>query len=246
MKGTRKSTPSRQSCDQGLVEGAAVTSGAAKSLKCSVAGLMGIHLLGCFGNMPKERCYTLLATVHYGNLFSKRHSGTKKCPLLSSNARYWYKIIIMWLKRNLPTKPASNEGGSGTKKQSVDDATPVHQFSRSVMSNSWWPHVLQHARPPCPSPTPRACSNSYPSGQWCHPTMWSSVLPFSCLQSFPASGSFPMSHFFASGGKSSGSSFSASVPPMNIQDWFPLELTGLISLLSKGLSRVFSSTTSPV
>ena len=105
-------------------------------------------------------------------------------------------------------------------------------------------HGLQHLRPPCPSPTPRAYSNLCPSSQWCHPTIWSSVIPFSsCLQSFPASGSFQMSQFFASGSQSIGVSASASVLPMNIQGWFPLGLTGLISLQSKGLSRVFSNTT---
>jgi len=104
------------------------------------------------------------------------------------------------------------------------------------------PHRLQHARLPCPPPTPRACSNSYPSSQWCHPTISSSVVPFSSnLQSFPASGSFPMRQSFASGGQSTGAS--ASVLPVNIQGWFPLGLTSLISLLSMGLSRVFSSTT---
>ena len=102
------------------------------------------------------------------------------------------------------------------------------------------PHGLQHARPPCPSPTPRVYSNSCPLSQWCHPTISSSVVPFSsCPQSFPASGSFPMSQFFTSGGQSLGTS--ASVLPMNIQDWFPLGWTGLISLQSKGLSRVFSN-----
>ena len=111
------------------------------------------------------------------------------------------------------------------------------------MFNSLWPHGLQHARLPCPSPTPGACSNSCPSSQWCHPTISSSVIPFSsCPQSFPASGSFPVSQLFASGGQSIGVSASASVLPMNIQDWiFPLRWTGWISLLSKGLSRVFSS-----
>ena len=95
-------------------------------------------------------------------------------------------------------------------------------------------------RLPCPSPTPRACSNSCPSSRWCHPTISSSVIPFaSCLQSFPASVSFPMSQLLSSGGQSIGASASASVLPMNIQGWFPLGLTGLISLLSKGLSRVF-------
>ena len=104
-------------------------------------------------------------------------------------------------------------------------------------------HRLQHTRLPCPSPTPGACSNSYPSSWWCHPTISSSIVPFSCLQSFPASGSFHMSQFFTSGGHGIGPSALASVLPMSIQDWFPLGLTGLISLQSKGLSRVFSNTT---
>ena len=117
-------------------------------------------------------------------------------------------------------------------------------FSRSVMSDSLWPCGLQHARLPCPSPTPRAYSNSCLLSRWCHPNISSSVIPFSsCLQSFPASGSFPVSQFFTSGGQSIGVLASASVLPMKIQDWFPLGLTGLISLQSKGLSRVFSSTT---
>ena len=118
------------------------------------------------------------------------------------------------------------------------------QFSHSVMSNSLPPHGLQHAKIPCPSPTPRACSNLCPLSWWCHPTISSSVVPFSsCLQSFPASHSFPVSHRFASGGQNIGASALAIVLPMNIQDWFPLELTCSISLLSKGLSRVFSNTT---
>ena len=117
------------------------------------------------------------------------------------------------------------------------------RFSCSVLSNSLPPHGLQHAGLPCPSPTPRAYSNSCPLSRWCHPTISSSVIPFSsCLQTFPASGSFPMSQFFKSGGLSLGASASASVLPMNIQNWFPLGLTGLI-LLSKGLPRVFSNTT---
>ena len=118
------------------------------------------------------------------------------------------------------------------------------QFSRSVVSDSLWPHESQQARPPCPSPTPRVHSDSRSSSQWCHPAISSSVVPFSsCLQSFPALGSFPMSYFFASGGQSIGVSASASVLPINIQDWFPLGFTDWISLLSKGLSRVFSNTT---
>ena len=118
------------------------------------------------------------------------------------------------------------------------------QFSRSVVSNSSWPHGLQHARPPCPSSAPGVYSNSCPSSQWCYPTISSSVVPFSsCLQSFPASGSFPVSQFFPSGGQNIGASASASVLPMNTQDWSPLGWTDSISLKSKGLSRVFSNTT---
>ena len=117
------------------------------------------------------------------------------------------------------------------------------QFSRSVVSDSLRPHGLQHARLPCPSPTCRAFSNSCPLSQWCHPTISSSVIPFSsCLQSFPAWGSFPMSRLFSSG-HSIGASTSASILPMNIQSWFPLRLTDLIFLLCKKLSRLFSSTT---
>ena len=118
------------------------------------------------------------------------------------------------------------------------------QFSCSVVSDSLWPHDLQHVKLLCPSPTPGACSNSCPSSWWCHPTISSSVIPFSSpLQSFPASGSFPISQFFASGGQRIGSSALASVLLVNIWDWFPLGLTGWISLQSKGLSRVFSNTT---
>ena len=118
------------------------------------------------------------------------------------------------------------------------------QFSCSLMSDSLRPHGLQHARPPCPSPTPWVYSNSCPLSWWCHPTISSSVIPFSShLQSFPASGSFQMSQFFASGSQNIGVSASASVLPLNIQNWFPLGWTGWIPLLSKGLSRVFSNTT---
>ena len=113
------------------------------------------------------------------------------------------------------------------------------QFSHSVVSDPSLSHRLLHARFPCPS-TASACSNSCPRNWWCHPTISSSVIPFSsCLRSFPASESFPMSQFFASGGQSIGDSASASVLPTNIQDWFPLGLTGWIFLQSKGLSRIF-------
>ena len=117
------------------------------------------------------------------------------------------------------------------------------QFSRSVLSYSLRPYGLQHIRPPYPSLTPRVYPNSCPLSQWCHPAISSSVVPFSsCLQSFPASGSFSMSQFFTSGGQSIGVSASTSVPLMNIQDSFPLGWTGWISLQSKGHSRVFNTT----
>ena len=117
------------------------------------------------------------------------------------------------------------------------------QLSHSVVSDSLRPHESQHARPPCPSPTPGVYSNSCLSSQWCHPAISSSVVPFSCLQSFPASESFPMSQLFSWGGQSTGVSALASVLPMNTQDWSLLEWTDWISLQSKGLSRVFSNTT---
>ena len=121
---------------------------------------------------------------------------------------------------------------------------PAQFSSVAVVSSSLWPDGLQHTRLPCPSPTPGAYSNSCPLSWWCHPTISSFVMLFSsCLQSCPASGSFLVSQFFTLGGQSIGISASTSVLPMNIQDWFPLGLTGLISLQFKGLSRVFSNTT---
>ena len=118
------------------------------------------------------------------------------------------------------------------------------QFSRSVLSDFLRPHEPQHASPPCPLPTPRVYTNSCPLSRWCHPNISSSVVPFSSYpQSFPASGSFQMSQLFTSGGQSIGVSATTSILPMNTQDWSSLEWTGLISLESKGLSRVFSNTT---
>ena len=134
----------------------------------------------------------------------------------------------------------------------VTKIVSISQFNCSVVSDSVGPHGLQHSRLPCPPPTPRACSNSCPSSRWCHLTISSSVVPFSfCLQSFPASGSFPMSESvlcirwpkYWSFSQHQSFLQSASVFPMNIQDWFPLRLTGSISLQSKGPSRVFSNTT---
>ena len=136
-----------------------------------------------------------------------------------------------WLLRAL------REAGKGTtwlpasKRQERSQSVSSVQCSRSVVSDSLRPHGLQHARPPCPSPTPGVYSNSCPLSRWCHPTSSSSVVPFSsCLQPFPASGSSQMSQLFESGGQSTGASASASVLPMNIQDWFPLRWTGWISL----------------
>ena len=134
---------------------------------------------------------------------------------------------------------AGSQGEEGIRRW----PSSVH-FSCSVVSDSLWPHGLQHARPPCPSPTPGVYSNSCPLSWWCHPTISSSVVPFSSrLQSLPASRSFQISQLFASGGQSSGVPASTSVLPMNIQDWVPLGWTGWIFLQSKGLSRVFSNTT---
>ena len=116
-------------------------------------------------------------------------------------------------------------------------------FSHQVMPNSLWPHGLQHTRLPCPSPSPGVCPSSWTLNWWCHPNSSSVILFSFCLQPFPASGYFPMSQLFISGGQSAGASASALVLPKSIQSWFLLKLTGLISLLSKGLSRVFSSTT---
>ena len=144
----------------------------------------------------------------------------------------------------LKKRTSDGDNGIGSKEGEKFPKWVSGQFSSSVVSNSLQLHGLQHARPPCPSPAPRTYSNSCPSSQWCHPTISSSVIPFSSnLQSFPASGSIPVSQFFQSGGQSIGASASASVLPMYIQDWFPLGLTGWNCLQSKGLSRVFSNTT---
>ena len=163
-------------------------------------------------------------------------------------------VSVKQLKGIVLCIPWRREAGSSPKAallfldcSSLVSASPPfpYQFSSvTQLSDSLQPHGLQHTRLPCPSPTPRAYSNSCPSSWWCHPTISSSVIPLSsCLQSFSASGSFPMSLLFSSGGQGIAASASASVLPMNIQDWFPLGWTCWISLQSKGLSRVFSSTT---
>ena len=145
---------------------------------------------------------------------------------------------LMILHLSALQRPTNRDGICHT--QSISSI----QFSCSVVADSLWPHELQHARPPCPSPTPGVHPNSRASSRWCHPAISSSVVPFSSYpQSLSASGSFPMSRLVTSGGQSIEVSASASVFPLNIQDWFPLGWTGWISLQSKGLSRVFSNTT---
>ena len=168
-------------------------------------------------------------------------------PLEESMATY--SSILAW-RTPWTEEPGGLLGSIGLQRAGHNWRDRAHtrkdiiQFRSSVVSDSFPPYGMQHTRLPFPSPTPRPYSNSCPSSWWCYPTILSSVVPLSsCLQSFPALGSFPMSQFFASGGQSIGVSASTSVLPMNIQDWFPLGLTGLIFLQSKGLSRVFSNTT---
>ena len=150
---------------------------------------------------------------------------------LSSQAEEQERCLNSW-QEELPDQQRSLTLKGPKSKACIWDTSSI-QFSRSAVSDSLRPHGLQHTRPPCPSSTPTVYSNSCPLSQWCHPTISSSVIPFSsCLQFFPASGSVQKSQFFVSGGQSIGVSASASVLPVNIQDWFPLGLTGLISLQS--------------
>ena len=161
---------------------------------------------------------------------------------LSQTLRSLRIIDFLHSSTTRPKKKKKNRSATVSSKLLFCSISSV-QFSHSVVSDSLRPHELQHARPPCSSPTPGVYSNSFPSSRWCHPAISSSAVPFSsCPQSLPASGTFPMSQF-SSGGQNIGASGSASVLPMNIQDWFPLGLTGWISLQSMGLSRVFSNTT---
>ena len=148
--------------------------------------------------------------------------------LVSFQRSYSHVLVSLWMN----------------DKKSPETVKSCLQVSRSVVSDSLRPHESQHARPLCPSPAPGVHSDSRPLSQWCHPAISCSIIPFSsCPQSLPASGSFPMSQLFASGGQSIGVSASASILPMNTQDWSALGWTGWISLQSKGLSRVFSNTT---
>ena len=160
------------------------------------------------------------------------------CPWGFSRREYWSGLPFL----NPEIKPISLTSSALTGR--FFTTSTAIQFSHSVVSDSLRPHGLQNARLTCPSPTPGAYSNSCPSSRWCHPVISSSVIPLSsCLQSFLASGSFPRSWLFASSGQSIDVSASASGLPMNIQDWFPLGWTGWISLQSRVLSEVFSSTT---
>jgi len=166
----------------------------------------------------------------------------------------WVKTWVSWQLQvhaeyiwDIHTDTGRDERERERKRESLflsDLLSHSVQFSHSVVSDSLRPHESQHARPPCPSPTPGVYSNPRPLSRWCHPAILSSVIPFSsCPQPFPASGSFQMSQLFASSGQSIGVSASTSDLPMNIQNWSPLGWTGWISLQSKGLSRVFSNTT---
>ena len=188
------------------------------------------------------------ASSHVSILWSKNKASWASKP--NSILFYWLKKHLtggLLLGTNLKRSPATLHTAASISTLKLwwkwSNSSSV-QFSRSVVSYSLWPQGLQHPRPPWPSPTLGIYPNSCPSSQWCHPTVSASVVPFSfCLQSFPASGSFPMSQFFESCGQSIVVSASASVLPMNLQDWFPLVCTGWISLQSKGFSRVFSNTT---
>ena len=176
-----------------------------------------------------KRCFEEL-----WNIGDKSQFCLMRISLRATNTLY-LKSVCLWNIKWKEEDEGYNESSKIIKTRLVHSFKRYRsssvQFSCSVLSDSWWPHGLQHARLPCPSPAPRACSNSCPLSQWCHQTISSSVVPFSsCLQSFPASGSFPMSQFFTSGGQSIGVSISASLLPVNIQDWFSLGLTGLISL----------------
>ena len=168
----------------------------------------------------------------------------KGCSLISV---FFYNILIQISTKELsswPQKPFCHEVSWQAESRVPLSSVQILFFSHSVVSDSLRPHGRQHARLPCPSPSPRVCSNSCPLTQWCHPIIPFSVAPFfSCPQSFPVSGYLTLSRLSTSGGQSLGASASASVLPVNIQGWFPSGWTGLISLLSKGLSRAFPNTT---
>ena len=195
--------------------------------------------------VPLKCCMSTVLYVHYISIkWGEKNSGV--CPQ-SKGEFFFFMVTAQSFIQMVQTKDStlSRHEGRMTPRERPQSVLafsfcklcllpPEPQFSRSVGSDSLRPHGLQHARLPCPSPTPGACSNSCPSNGWCHPTISSFVVSFSpCLQSFPASGYFQMSQFFSSGAQSIRVSASTSVPPMNIQDWFPLGWTPWVSLLSK-------------
>ena len=214
---------------------------------CSLAGLMLKLKCQYFGHLI-QRADSFEKALTLGKIEGRRrrdHRGRDgwmisltQCTWVWVNSGSWWWTGRSGMLQSMVSQRVRQDWVSEQQVAPVQ-RTPSVQFSRSVMSDS-----LQHTRPPCPSPTSRAYSNSCPLSRWCHSTISSTVISFSsCPQSFPASGSFPVSQLFVSGGQSIGVSASTSVFPMNTQDWFPLGLTGLIFLQSKGLSRVFSNTT---
>ena len=181
--------------------------------------------------------------------FSSEFYQTFQEEIIKNLHNFFYNKEVWETTSNSFYEASSTKKSKDTKppRETMDQHPSLSslQFSRSVMSDSLGPHEPQHTRPPCPSPSPRVHPNPCLSSQWCHPTISSSVIPFSCPQSFPASGSFPMSQLFASGGQRIGVSASTSVFPMNTQDWSPLGWTGWISLQSKGLQEVQESSPTP-
>ena len=204
----------------------------------------GRSLVGCSPWGRKESDTTERLPFHFFSFIHWRRKWQPTPVFLHGESQRWGSLVgaVYEVAQSRTWQKQLSSSSSIANDEKVAFSW-VH-FSHSVVSNSSLPHGLQNTRLPCPSPTPAVCSNSHSSSLWCHPTISSSVDTFSsCFQSFPASGSFPMSQFFSSGGQSFGVSASASVLPMSIQDWFPLGWTGWISLQSKGLSRDFSSTT---
>ena len=205
---------------------------------------MAAKCVKCFGNISIRMvqiailCYSKRCTEN--DVLLHTIGNAAKLALNSYSATYWLGSFEQITK---PLWTSVCHLQNGLNDTTFGGLFSSVQFSRSVMSDSLWPHEPQHARHPCPSPTPEVHPNPCPLCRWCHRTILSSVVPFSsCPQSFPASGSFQMSQLSASGGQSIGVSASTSAPPMNTQDWSPLGWTGWISLQSKGLSRVFSNT----
>ena len=208
----------------------------ASVLPMNIQGWFPLGLTDLISLLSKGLLRVFSSTTVWKHQFFGAQSSLWSTSHIHTWLQEWVLNGDLWLAR-------VNEWGSGADKQCKKIMSVLWvifstvQFSLSVVSNSLWPHESWHARPPCPSPTPRVHSNSRPLSWWCNPAISSSVVPFSsCLQPLPASGSFPMSQLFAWGSQSIGVSASASVLPRNTQDWSPLEWTGQISLQSKGVS----------